>query len=224
MATGMIRRIFKRHSLRARSRGRILKSFADKIGLVYFGVVDQHMDEHEVIRGLTVSTTHKDDHYAVGAFDGYDISIVDRFDVVLGRGHTPTEHSWIIMQLTLDIPNLPHVFLSPIDHTADAYAKFFSAHAQMKPVNDTFIKGHSDEFHRRYEVYAASTKALEIEEVLPPQVTQTIAASLWPHAVELFEGKLYVYTTGVDITSTVLETCLESALWLARAIDKDEEN
>lgn len=224
MAQGILKRIFKRHSSHARSRGRILKAFANKLGLVYFGSVDQHFDEHEVIRGLTVSTTHKDDHYAVGSFDGYDISIVDRFDVVLDRKGDSAEHSWIIMQLTLDTPNLTHVFLKPIGHASDAYVKFFNAYGHLKPINDEFINNHSHDFHSRYEIYAASTNALEIEKFLTPFVTQTIAASLWPHAIELFEGKLYVYTTGVEITSTLLETCVQSALWLAGALDKIEEN
>lgn len=63
MPSGIIGRILRRHSVSARSRGAVLKKFAHKIGLVYFGVVDQHQDDHEVIRGLTVSTTHRDDHY-----------------------------------------------------------------------------------------------------------------------------------------------------------------
>jgi hypothetical protein len=223
MASGLLSRILKRHSPDARKRGQILRRFARKVGLVYFGSVDQHVDEHEIIRGLTVSTTHRDDHYAVGSFDGYDMSIVDRFDVVVDAHNKSTEHSWIILQVTLEgDEQLPHMFFSPVGHGRDAYSKFFNAHSQLKPVNDLFQGSHSPEFHSRYQLHMNSSRALEVEAVLSPEVTQTIAARLWPHAIEIFEGKLYIYTTGVKITDTLLSSSLEAALWLARKLDQIE--
>jgi len=225
MVSGLIGRILRRHSSGARSRGTTIRKFAQKIGLVYFGVVDQHQDDHEVIRGLTVSTTHRDDHYAVGSFDGYDISLVDRFDIVVGANGKAEEHSWVILQVSLENgQHLPHLFMKPNGHAQNGYAKFFNAHNNLKPVNGLFQGSHSNEFHSRYEVFMNSSRALEIEEILTPQVTHTIAARLWPHAIEIFEGKVFVYTTQTQLTETLLDTCLESALWLAQTLDTTEEN
>lgn len=225
MAQGLISRLLRRHSVSARRRGRVLRTFAHKIGLVYFGTVDQHVDEHEVIRGLTVSTTHQDDHYAVGSFDGYDISLVDRFDIVVDPKGQTQEHSWVILQLALqNSQGLPHLFLKPVGHGADAYSKFFTAFAHLQPINSLFQGVHSEEFHSRYELFASSSSALDVEEIFTPAITKTIAARLWPHAVEIFEGKLYVYTTQSELSATLLETGLESALWLAQTLDKNEEN
>jgi hypothetical protein len=224
MAAGLLSRILRRHSSDARKRGSVLRRFARKAGLVYFGSVDQHVDEHEIIRGLTVSTTHRDDHYAVGTFDGYDISLVDRFDVIMDPRNQDTEHSWVILQISLERPQgFPHLFFSPVGHGEDAYSKFYKANNQLKPVNDLFRGAHSPEFHSRYQLHMSASLALETEKVLTPEVTQTIAARLWPHAIEVFDGKLYVYTTGVRITDTLLSSCLESALWLARKLDQSEE-
>lgn len=221
----LIRQIFQHHGSEARSRGRILRQFAQKTGLVYFGSVDQHVDEHEIIRGLTVSTTHRDDHYAVGAFDGYDISLVDRFDVTIDPHGASSEHSWVILQLNLQTDSpLPHIFLQPVNHSNDAYSKFFSANSHLKAVNTLFQGSHSEEFHHRYQVHTASAQALEIEQLFTPSVTQTIAARLWPHAIEIFENKLYVYTTETRLTETLLESCLDSAIWLAQILDQAEEN
>jgi hypothetical protein len=225
MALGLIGRILRRHSISARSRGSIIRQFAQKIGLVYFGVVDQHQDDHDVIRGLTVSTTHRDDHYAVGSFDGYDISLVDRFDIVMNHHGAPEEHSWVILQISLENGDeLPHMFMKPNNHAQNAYTKFFNAYTYLKPVNGLFQGSHSAEFHSRYEVFMNASKAIEIEEILTPKVTHTIAARFWPHAIEIFEGKVYVYTTQTQLTETLLDTCLESALWLARTLDNTEEN
>lgn len=220
----VIARLLRRHKPDARKRGAVLRSFARKLGLVYFGAVDQHQDDHAVIRGLTVSTTHRDDHYAVGAFDGYDVSIVDRFDIIVEPDGTSSEHSWVIMQLDLHTDQaLPHLFLHPLGHAERAYAKFFKAHATLRSINSLFNGLHSPEFHNRYEVYASSTHAIEIEQLLHENVTKTIAARLWPHAIEIFEGKLFVYTTEQVLNETLLETCLESALWLARVLDNEED-
>ena len=98
----------RHYSPQLRSRGKIIRRFASQVGLVYFGTVDQHQDDHEIIRGLTVSTTHRDAHYAVGSYDGYDVSIVDRFDVTFDAQLRPIEHVWLIFQVNLQDVSLPH--------------------------------------------------------------------------------------------------------------------
>lgn len=206
------------------ARGRLLKKFAKKLGLVYFGSVDQHMDDHDVIRGLTVSTTHKDSHYAVGSYDGYDISIVDRFDTVLAKDGSKQEQTWLIMRIDLETDEpLPHLFLRPLTHDQEAYSRFFTAFHHLLPVNTMLSGVHTAEFHGRYELYATSTRVADIEQYLTPEVSQIIAARLWPHAVELIDKKLYIYTTNQTLNDTILNTALESGLWLARIFDKQQD-
>lgn len=226
MASGnFISRLLRRHLPTARSRGVVLRKFAKKIGLVYFGVVDQRVDDHDVIRGLTVSTTHVDDHYAVGSYDGYDVSLVDRFDVVIDRHNESSEHAWTILRLNLDKSEaLPHLFLYPLGQKTKAYNKFFEATHNLQAVNTLFQGEHSQEFHNRFSVYTSSTHALSLEDVLTPAVTQTIAATLWPHAIEILDNKLYLYIIESKLSETLLETGLSSALWLARVLEQVEEN
>jgi len=220
---GVMKHVLRRYSPVTRSRGRSIRSFADKLGFVYFGSVDQHEDDHEIIRGLTVSTSHRDTHYAVGSYDGYNISMVDRYDI-LKHGNEPTsEHSWLILQVSLTDAELPHIFLKPKGHSPAAYNKFFTAYNTLHAVNTMFLAPHSAEFHARYDVYGLSSRALEIEESLTTHVTNTIAARFWPHAIEIFEGKVYVYITEHRLTETMLGATLESATWLASVLDKRED-
>ncbi len=206
------------------ARDRLLKRFAKKLGLIYFGTVDQHTDEHDVIRGLTVSTTHKDTHYAVGSYDGYDMSMVDRFDTIVARDGSKTTHTWMIMRIDLETDvTLPHMFLRPLGHEPEAYSQFFTAYHHLLPINTMLDPSHTPEFHGRYELYATSTHIAEIEEYLTPAVTQVISARLWPHAIELFGNKLYIYTTDTELTEPLLNTALESGLWLARIFDKRQD-
>ena len=217
---GVLQRMLRHYSPRLRARGAAIRRFAKKTGLVYFGAVDQHKDDHEVIRGLTVSTTHRDAHYAVGSFDGYDVSIVDRFDVAYDAQYQPVEHSWLIYQVNLLNTSVPHLFLKPLGHSPAAYNKFFTAFHTLPAVN-SLLDNHSSEFHSRYEVYANAMHVQELEQTLTTHATQTIAARFWPHAIEVYEGKLYVYITEHRQREfeAVLGATLHASVWLASVID-----
>lgn len=218
---GVLQRMLRHYSPLIRARGKAIRHFASKTGLVYFGAVDQHVDEHEVIRGLTVSTTHRDSHYAVGSYDDYDISIVDRFDVSFDTHHHAVEHSWLIMQVSLQNGILPHMFFKPLGHSPAAYNKFFTAFNTLHVINNVFNEAHSNEFHTRYELYGLATHVVALENTITPQITQTIAARFWPHAIEIYEGKLYVYITEHRRREfeAVLYPTLQATTWLAGVLD-----
>lgn len=220
---GVLQRMLRHYSPLIRSRGRVIRQFASRIGLVYFGTVDQHEDEHQVIRGLTVSTTHRDTHYAVGSFDDYDISMVDRFDVSYDTNKEPIEHSWVILRVALEDISLPHIFFKPVGHSPSAYNKFFTAFTTMHKINDVFSQSHPLEFHTRYELYGLATHVAALEDTLTPAVTQTISARFWPHAIEIYEGHLYVYITEHRLTETVLSATLQATTWLAGVLDKKDD-
>jgi hypothetical protein len=217
---GVLQRMLRHYSPLIRSRGKVMRRFAKKIGLVYFGTVDQHVDEHEVIRGLTVSTTHRDAHYTVGSYDDYDISLVDRFDVSYDSNRSAIEHTWLILQVTLQDATLPHIFFKPIGHSPAAYNKFFTAFTTLHVINDIFNATHSQEFHARYQLYGLATHVVTLEDILTPIVTQTVAARFWPHAIEIYDGKLYVYITEHRLSETVLSATLQATTWLAGILDK----
>lgn len=222
---GVLQRMVRHYSPLIRFRGTAMRRFAKKTGLVYFGSVDQHVDEHDVIRGLTLSTTHRDTHYSVGSFDGYDISMVDRFDVSYDNAHRPVEHSWVIVQVDLHDKNLPHLFFSPLGHSPAAYDKFFTAFTTLHPVNSMLHSDHSSEFHNRYQVFGLATHIGAVEASLTPIVTQTLAMRFWPHAVEVYEGKLYIYITEHRRREfeAVLGPTLQAATWLAGVLDKKSD-
>lgn len=222
---GVLQRMLRHYSPLIRARGKVIRRFVSQVGMVYFGMVDQHLDDHEVIRGLTVSTTHRDAHYAVGSYDGYDVSIVDRFDVSYDSYQHPVEHSWVIFQINLQDVSLPHIFFKPLGHSPAAYNRFFTAFNTLHVINEVFNDTHSQEFHSRYEVYGLATHVLELEQTFTPIVTQTIAARFWPHAIEIFEGKLYVYITEHrrPELEAVLGATLQSAVWLASVLDKKQD-
>jgi hypothetical protein len=197
---------------RTRQRGKVIQSLASKIGLVYFGSVDPRSDDHDSIRGITASTKHQDRHFAVGSYDGYDISIADRTYQPL---HQSMKHTWCVLQVTLRSADLPYTLIAPTLH-----AKDFEGVVQLQrnllaaPLDEL-----PHEFSSRYTVYMTGHDAYSLPLLLTRPIALESAVRIWPYAVELHRNKLYLYITEHRLTETVLGGAIESALWLADAFD-----
>ncbi len=213
--------IMLRNSVVSYRRKKVVTQFAAKFGLVYFGHVDQHDDEHHIIRGLTVSSSHKDEHYSVGSFDGYDVSLVDRYDILEHPNRPLRTHRWIIIEIDLHKgKNIPHVFMGAHNHTDSSYAKLFTSVPSLQPVPLGTFGAHSPEFTQRYSLFAAASQFIEVERLFTIDVTRVVAAHFWPLAVEVYEGSLYVYSDNQTISVGLLETMLKNGLWLAEKLDE----
>ena len=89
----------KRFSPELRKRGAVLQNFSKTIGLVHFGDIHQHYDDLDSIRGFTASLTHRDTHFSVGTYNGFNIRMVNRFDVVKLAGNPNSEQLWTIIEI-----------------------------------------------------------------------------------------------------------------------------
>jgi len=201
-----------------RKRGAALQAFAKKAGLIYFGSVNHQHDDHDVIRGLTVSTTHSDKHYAVGSYDGYDVALVDRYDRTKNGTHS-TQRNWCIVQVTLQqATSVPHLFFLPT-HQTQKYEHLFAGLRHLQMIDSLVPEPYHHEFTNRYHFYATAHAAIEVQQWIQPATAQGIAPRFWPHAVEVNQGQLYVYIQEHRLDQTVLGSAVESALWLADQID-----
>jgi len=217
----LTKKVLIRNSLTSFKRKRAVMNFAKKFGFVYFGHVDQHDDEHHVIRGLTVSSSHQDEGYSVGSFDGYDVSVVDRYDVIQTPNKTIKTHRWAIIEIDLhEGKDVPHIFLGSHEHTDSSYSKLFTSVHTMQSIPLGTLENHSEEFMRRYSLFSAPTQFIDVERLFTAEVTRTIAAHFWPLAVEIIDGSLYVYSDTLNLTASVLEAMLKNGLWLAQQIDE----
>jgi len=215
--------MIRRFSPQLRSRAKVLKTFADKMGFVHFGLVDQHDDDHDTIRGFTASLTHIDADYTVGTYEGYNFRLVDRFDSYKHGVHSH-EQLWCIIEIDLHKNGIPHIFLTPTGREAGEYDKLFTVQPYLQPLNTLLLQNRSSELHGRYQILARTTHTADVEELLTSPVVAGIASRFWPHGVELNNGKVYVYITQHRLTKTVLETSLASGLWLAEMLDELKED
>lgn len=220
----VFKQMLRRASPKLQVRGRVLRKYADRLGLVHFGMVHQHDDDHSAIRGFTASITHSDSHYVVGSYKGYDLRAVNRFDVMHIPGKANHEQLWTIVEVKLHSKGLPHMFFVPTGREAGEYARLFTTHPYLQPLN-SFLHSvnHSPEFHGRYQILAKPTHSPVVEHLFDSPTILGLGVRCWPHGVEINHDTLYLYITEDHLTPKLLEASFSSALWLAEIIDSREE-
>lgn len=215
------RRVLHRIGPRGRRHRNIIARFAEKSGLVYFGSVDQHHDDHEIVRGLTASATHQDDHFCVGTIDGYDIQLVDRSDSTETENGSLQAHHLIIFQIKLHTKQPIHHFLMvPRGDKAAQFAGLFASARLLQPVPVGSTADYTQEFLSRYELMSLPTHFIDTELLIDTDIARSIAAHFWPLALEIWDNSLYIYSTDTNVTTHLLNTMLQNGLWLAGQIDK----
>lgn len=208
--------------IQSRVHRRAFIQFAEKVGLVYFGYVDQRHDEHRLVRGLTVSSKHRDNHYCVGSFDNYDVSLVERTDTIHFPGKQPKTQDWIIMTFDLHRQvDLPHVFVGLHTHGEAFYAQFFTKFPAMTVLPISASEGYDAHFLQRYGVYARQTQVLSAVRLFNPTVATAIIDHFNGFAIEISDNCLYVYAEHQRPSAALLERMLRYGVWLARTIDDE---
>ncbi|MEI7689885.1 MAG: hypothetical protein WCI79_02895 [Candidatus Saccharibacteria bacterium] len=208
----------------SRTRRHIVSKFANKVGLVYFGTVNQHTDDHGVVRGFTVSQSHQDDHYSVGTIGKYNVSLVDRSDALWNADGQVSIQSWMIMAFELHTKqDLPHFFISARGHDDKPYRMFFTTFPTIHQTHLGTFEDYSPEFTSRYSLYARPNMAIQTERLIPPSAARVLSTHFWPLSVEQNEHVLYLYSSSQHVTLGLLETMLENGLWLAAHLDRQSE-
>ena len=208
-------------NMKIRANRRLFTSFSNKYKFLYFGVVDQTTDEHKVVRGFTVSSTHNDNHYCVGSTNGYNATIVNRCDAVWHNKKNKTRmNDWLIVAIDLQTEkNVPHFLVQPNNHDSQLFNIFFSLFPNMHNLNSYMSDTSNNEFSSRFSIFAKPDNIQEIKKIFIDEITKVLGAHFWPLAIELHNNVLYVYSIDTKTSVRLLETMLKNGLWLAKKID-----
>jgi hypothetical protein len=194
--------------------------FAEKIGLVYFGYVDQRSDEHRLVRGLTTSPHYRDNHYCVGAFDGYDIALVERSGTLKHPGQVAELQDWLIATIDLrTTADLPHIFIGRRSHSQAFYSQLFTKFTYMMPLPLTEADGYDVQFLLTYVLYAKLTEAAEVSRLFDTTLTKAIADHFHGLTIEVSDGCVYVYAENQRPSGALLDRMVRYGVWLAQTID-----
>jgi len=211
-----LRHMSPQHVIRTRMSARLVRRYADKLGLVYFGAVNQSDDEHRLVRGYTVSATHMDSHYCVGTVHGYDVAMVLRNDVVrLGKGREQRCH-WLILTFDLHTKyDLPHIY---IGHRSKQ-AVYEASYSRLMPLSVGTSGSYPAQFASNYAVYGVPAHALTIEQLITPQIATIILSHFAEASIEIEDNTVYLYVESQYPNETIVEKMVSNGLWFANSID-----
>jgi hypothetical protein len=205
-----------RHIVRSRMTSSAVRKFADSLGMVYFGLVNQRNDEHRLVRGHTVSATHRDDNYCVGTIRGYDTVLVSRNDVIRTRSHKAARCHWLICAVDLHTKiDVPHVYVGHITRE-DAFA---ASYEQLAYVEPGLTGVYPARFLSDYNVYCVPGSLMMVEQVVPPQTADVIAQHFGGVSIEIEDNTVYLYIESEHPRERQLERMVSNAVWLAQSID-----
>lgn len=200
---------------------KMVKQFARKFGLVYFGAVNQREDEHELIRGITVSASHVDTHFCVGDYKGHDISLVERRNTLNYPDQASRRYHWLIMQVDLKREGLPHVFIDGNHHDESFYTTLFMKFANMTNANTIFMQS-TPLFARTFKVFTPADKFDELEIMLGSDIAAMLAHHFKQFDYEIDGDRVLVYAENPVVSWHLLHEMLRVGQWLATQLDKAE--
>lgn len=204
------------HIVKSRMAKRAITEFAEKVGLVYFGYVDQRDDDHRLVRGHTVSSTHIDNHYTVGSLRGYDVSVVAREDVISTSKTKQQRCHWLICTFDLHTKmDVPHLYVGHKDREE----VFKASYEQLHRIDIASYAEYPQDFMRDYVVYGIPGESIEIQQTITLQVAEVIARHFQQASIEVEDNTVYLYIESQHPSEVLLEKMLSNGLWLAEAID-----
>lgn len=198
---------------------KVVKQFARKFGLVYFGQVNQREDDYEVIRGITVAATHVDSHFCVGQFRNHDISLVERRNTLTHPERADEHYRWVIMQIDLRKEGLPLIFIDAKHHKATFYESLFLRFSNLADASSLFAEG-SPLFVRTFKVLAPTDHFQDIESILSQDIMGMLVHHFSQFDYEIGGDRLLIYASNPMVTLHLLSEMLRVGSWLAEQLEK----
>lgn len=216
-----LRHMTPAHVMRTRVTKKTIQKFAEQVGMVYFGYVDQRDDDHRLVRGHTVSHTHIDNHVCIGTVRGYDATVLLRNDVVQmqpkpGGKRMQQRCHWLIATVDLHTKQtVPHVYIGLKQHDS----VYRASYSRLRPLAIGNLANYAPQFLGKYTVYGSATNMLEIERMITPQIASVITSHFTKMSIEVQHNTVYLYSENERPNETQLERLLSNALWMAESID-----
>lgn len=200
----------------------VTRRFAERHDLVYFGSVERD-DESRLVRGLTISNTHKDSHYLVGSAYGRDLIFLQRSDALRSSNHKKREsYIWNILVVDLKASaQLPHMYVEGRSrHGRGFYEALAMKKREFTELPIHFLSSYDPLFSNRFVVRLSAAAVSELGELLPPECAAVLAHHFAAFDFEWHDDVLYVYFLSSRPTLGQLEYMLKAGVWLAGELDR----
>jgi hypothetical protein len=199
----------------------IIRRFAKKHDIVYFGVVHPD-DEARLVKGHTLSRTQHDQHYCVGSVFGRDVMFVQRTDVLRASKLKKREvYTWNILVLDMtNRTNLPHTFIEGRNRHGTAFYEAFSMkHRGLVEIPSHLLYGYDPIITKKFHIRTTVAQAVELPVHLTPQRGAVMAHHFSVFDYEWEEDTLYVYYLSRQPSMEKLDLMLKAGIWLADELE-----
>lgn len=212
--TGLLASLFTRAHLRG-----AFKKACEAYDLVYFGSVDQHSDEHQLVRGFTLSPSHKDAHFSVGTVSGRDVIFLHRSDTLTFPGKREARYSWVILQVDLRVDSLPHSVIDAGHYDQIFYDTLFTKFARLNKISSTSLREISPAFAQHFSVYTPPDRADGMLQLLAADTAATLAQHFHRFDIEWFQDRLIIYAPHPRVNARLFDDMLRLGVWLAGQLE-----
>ncbi len=195
------------------------KIVCDRFDLVYFGSVSQHSDEHQMVRGFTLSPTHTDRHYCVGTVAGKDVILLERTDTISFPDKPSKKYRWVVLQIDLVKPIAVHILLNGNCHDDTLYSTLLLRHRTMQLYDQFAVSAIDRQFASAFRVYAPLQHMTDIAHLLTPETASVLGHHFKQFDFELFHDRLLVLAQTDTPTPAKIEKMFQAGLWLADEIN-----
>lgn len=168
-------------------------------GFMYIGDIDHTDDDVTPIRGYTHSIKHRDSHFAVGSYQGFDVRFVRR-----SEGQRTSYVAAFSVKSAA-----PRFFIQNRDTQHPIHAD--------RHVQSMILDHHSNTFTHNYEIIAKPQDFVLLESIWGTHATRALSTHLWPFSVEYADGTLYIYCHDV-YSSEIFASMLRTGAWIAKHI------
>ncbi|HSE29617.1 MAG TPA: hypothetical protein VLA77_03480 [Candidatus Saccharimonadales bacterium] len=189
----------------------VVKKFADKLHFVYFGHVGLQ-DDHTMVLGATASTSHEDNFYTVGYFEGHDVILLQRTNTLHFPGKATVNYKWLIFQFDLKQSNLPHIFIDNQHHDETFFANLAVGFTKLKDMSGAFTDVGATVLIDPVRYPAARM-------LLSPAIVNTLTQNFRHLDVEINDDQLFIYAKDTHINMRLLENILKLGSWMAAQLD-----
>lgn len=197
----------------------VFKEACTRYDLIYFGNVDQQQDEHEMVRGVTLSPTHKDAHYCVGSIQGWDVILLERTDRISFPGKPSHDYRWVILQVDLKSAVLPHILMDAHHHNETFYAQLFTKFIRLSHASPNIFADHEPKFSGRYSIYTPPDTLDALPFLLPLDTTTVLGHHFAQFDYECYQDRLLVYAPDHTPTKQLIDHMVRAGLWFANELE-----
>lgn len=199
---------------------KLFKDVAEEYDLVYFGNVSQHSDEHQMVRGFTLSPSHVDRHYCVGTMSGRDVILLERTDTISFPDKPSKSYTWVILQVDLSIKSPLHIMLNSFHYEEPVYATLFTKLHHLHKFDNIAFSHLDNAFTSAFTVYAALQYIDRFSEVIASDTASIMGHHFKGLDYEILDDELIVYVPAITPSHKDIDHLFKAGVWLAGEIEK----